>query len=67
MKHLSCQFKSNNNALVTGKLFCDWLLCLERKMVCHNYTSAQLWWPQSVLFLQVNTTCYIQPLDQDII
>jgi hypothetical protein len=23
MKHLSCQFKSNNNALVTGKLFCD--------------------------------------------
>jgi hypothetical protein len=32
MKHYCCDCKVSKNAWVTGKIFREWLLCLERKM-----------------------------------
>jgi hypothetical protein len=36
MKHYLCNYKASKNAWVTGKIFREWLLYLERKMACKN-------------------------------
>jgi hypothetical protein len=36
IKHNLCDYKASKNAWVTGKIFREWLLCLERKMACKN-------------------------------
>jgi hypothetical protein len=36
VKHYPCDYKASKNAWMTGKIFREWPLCLERKMACKN-------------------------------
>jgi hypothetical protein len=80
VKHYPCDYKASKNAWVTGKIFREWLLCLERKMACKNRNIVLLLDQCSahnhegltlkhvyLLHLPANTTSYMQPLDQGII
>jgi hypothetical protein len=80
LKHYTCDNKAPKNAWVSGKMFREWLLCLERKMACNNRNVLLLLDQCSAhnhegltlkhvrpLHLPANTTSYMQPLDQGII
>jgi hypothetical protein len=36
VKHYPCDYKESKNAWVTGKIFREWLLYLEREMACKS-------------------------------
>jgi hypothetical protein len=80
MKHYLCDYKASKNTWVTGKIFWEWLLCLESKMACknrnillfldqcstHNHKCLTLKYVH-LLHLPADSTSYMQPLDQGII
>jgi hypothetical protein len=80
VKYYLCDYKASKNVWVTGKIFREWLLCLERKMACknrnllllldqcsaHNHKGLTLKHVR-LLHLPANATSYMQPLDQGII
>jgi hypothetical protein len=80
VKRYPTDYKASKNAQVTGKIFREWLLCLERKMACknrnvlllldqcsaHNHKGLTLKHVR-LLHLPANITSYMQPLDQGII
>jgi hypothetical protein len=79
VKHYPRYYKASKNAWVTGKIFREWVLCLEGKMACKNRNILLLFDQCSahyhedltlkhvrLLHLPAKTTSYVQPLDQGI-